>query len=136
MLRYSLILTLVGVASIVINLVVSRIISNKRMNITRVQLRVIPPSAKINGKNHSGFSPVSSLSMKIRENAGVIIPNRAVNGGGYSAEAEDECFGCTVIGRDFRAVGVKHGHAGVLFCCDASLQPDSHAGGGGFHRIL
>ena len=33
---------------------------------------------KINGKNHSGFSPVSSLSRKTRENAGVIIPNRAV----------------------------------------------------------
>ena len=62
---------------------------------------------------------------------GIFLP---AYGGGYSAEAENERFGCAVIGRDFRAVGVKHGNAGVLFCCNAPLQPDSDAGGGGLHR--
>lgn len=39
MIRYSWILTLVGVASIFINLFMSRIISKKRINITRVRMR-------------------------------------------------------------------------------------------------
>ncbi len=39
MLRYSWILTLVGLASVVINLGVSRLISKKRVNIMRVQMR-------------------------------------------------------------------------------------------------
>ncbi|MBQ2256331.1 MAG: NHLP family bacteriocin export ABC transporter peptidase/permease/ATPase, partial [Clostridia bacterium] len=39
MIRYSLLLTLVGVLSIVINLFLARIISQKRVNITRVSMR-------------------------------------------------------------------------------------------------
>ena len=39
MIRYSWLLTLVGIASIFINLFMSRIISKKRVNITRVQMR-------------------------------------------------------------------------------------------------
>ena len=39
MLRYSVLLTLIGVVTIVLNLILSRIISAKRVNITRVQLR-------------------------------------------------------------------------------------------------
>ena len=39
MLRYSLVLTLVGIVSILLNLLVSRIISKKRINITRVRMR-------------------------------------------------------------------------------------------------
>ncbi len=39
MIRYSWILTLVGVASIFVNLFMSRIISKKRVNLTRVQMR-------------------------------------------------------------------------------------------------
>jgi ABC-type bacteriocin/lantibiotic exporter with double-glycine peptidase domain len=39
MLRYSVPLTIIGLASIVINLTVARIISKKRINITRVQMR-------------------------------------------------------------------------------------------------
>ena len=39
MLRYSVMLTLIGIASIFINLIVSRIISQKRVNITRIQMR-------------------------------------------------------------------------------------------------
>ena len=39
MLRQSPILTLIGVSTLILNAVLSRIISNKRMNITRVQMR-------------------------------------------------------------------------------------------------
>ncbi len=39
MIRYSVLLTIVGISSIIINLAVSRIISAKRVNITRVQMR-------------------------------------------------------------------------------------------------
>jgi len=39
MLRYSPFLTLIGLASVLVNLVMARIISNKRINLTRVQLR-------------------------------------------------------------------------------------------------
>ena len=39
MLRYSVILTIVGIVTIVLNLLVSRLISAKRVNITRVQMR-------------------------------------------------------------------------------------------------
>ena len=39
MLRYSVILTAVGLASILLNLVVARIISNSRVNLSRVQMR-------------------------------------------------------------------------------------------------
>ena len=39
MIRYSRILTLVGIASIFVNLFMSRIISKKRVNLTRVQMR-------------------------------------------------------------------------------------------------
>ncbi len=39
MLRYSPFLTLIGLASVLVNLIMARIISNKRVNLTRVQLR-------------------------------------------------------------------------------------------------
>lgn len=39
MLRYSVILTLIGLASVLVNLILSSIISKKRINITRVQMR-------------------------------------------------------------------------------------------------
>ncbi len=65
MLRYSLILTLVGVASIVINFVVSRIISNKRMNITRVQLR---DAGKLAGATVTGIEMVETIKSSGAEN--------------------------------------------------------------------
>lgn len=65
MLRYSLILTLVGAASIVINLVVSRIISNKRMNITRVQLR---DAGKLAGATVTGIEMVETIKASGAEN--------------------------------------------------------------------
>ena len=39
MIRYSPLLTMVGLLSVVINLVVSRLILRKRINLTRVQIR-------------------------------------------------------------------------------------------------
>ena len=36
----------------------------------------IPASARTKGHSHSGFWPVRSRSMKIREKAGLITPNR------------------------------------------------------------
>ncbi len=65
MLRYSLILTLVGVASIVINLVVSRIISNKRMNITRIQLR---DAGKLAGATVAGIEMIETIKASGAEN--------------------------------------------------------------------
>ena len=65
MLRYSLILTLVGVASIVINLVVSRIISNKRINITRVQMR---DAGKLAGATVAGIEMIETIKASGAEN--------------------------------------------------------------------
>lgn len=69
MLRYSLILTLVGgVASIVINLVVSRIISNKRMNITRVQMR---DAGKLAGATVAGIEMIETIKASGAEGLGI-----------------------------------------------------------------
>ena len=65
MLRYNPILTLVGVASVVINLVVSRIISNKRMNITRVQMR---DAGKLAGATVAGIEMVETIKASGAEN--------------------------------------------------------------------
>lgn len=65
MLRYSPILTLVGVASVVINLVVSKIISNKRINITRVQMR---DAGKLAGATVAGIEMVETIKASGAEN--------------------------------------------------------------------
>ena len=39
MMRYSVVMTLIGIASLALNLAVARYLSNKRMNLTRVQMR-------------------------------------------------------------------------------------------------
>ena len=65
MLRYNPILTLVGVASVVINLVVSRIISNKRMNITRVQMR---DAGKLAGATVAGIEMIETIKASGAEN--------------------------------------------------------------------
>ena len=58
MIRYSLLLSLVGVGAIVINLFVSVIISNRRVNITRVQMR---DSAKLSGATASGIRMIETI---------------------------------------------------------------------------
>lgn len=65
MIRYSLPLTLVGLSSIVINIVVSRIISKKRINITRVQMR---DSGKLAGATVAGIEMIETIKASGAEN--------------------------------------------------------------------
>jgi len=65
MLRYSVMLTLVGVASILINTAMSRIISNKRVNITRVQMR---DSGKLSGTTVAGIEMIETIKASGAEN--------------------------------------------------------------------
>ena len=65
MLRYSVILTLVGLVTIVLNLIVSRIISAKRVNITRVQMR---DEGKLSSATVSGIKMVETIKSSGAEN--------------------------------------------------------------------
>lgn len=65
MLRYSLILTLVGVASILLNILVARIISNQKVNITRVQMR---NAGKLAGMTSNGIAMIESIKASGAEN--------------------------------------------------------------------
>lgn len=58
MVRYSLILSLIGIASVLVNLFVSRIISKKRINLTRVQMR---DSGKLAGVTVSGIEMIETI---------------------------------------------------------------------------
>ncbi len=65
MIRYSPMLTFIGVVSIVINLFVSRIISNKRINITRVQMR---DAGKLAGTTVAGIEMIETIKASGAEN--------------------------------------------------------------------
>jgi len=65
MLRYSPLLTLIGVASIAINLLMSRLISEKRVNITRVIAR---DSGKLASATVSGIQMVETIKASGAEN--------------------------------------------------------------------
>lgn len=65
MIRYSLPLTLAGLASIVINIAVSRIISKKRINVTRVQMR---DSGKLAGATVAGIEMIETIKASGAEN--------------------------------------------------------------------
>ena len=65
MIRYSFMLTLVGLASIVINLLVSQIISKKRVNITRVQMR---DAGKLSGATVAGIEMIETIKASGAEN--------------------------------------------------------------------
>jgi NHLM bacteriocin system ABC transporter peptidase/ATP-binding protein len=65
MLRYSVSLTLVGVVSILLNLLVSRYIAKKRVNITRVQMR---DSGKLAAATVSGVQMVETIKASGAEN--------------------------------------------------------------------
>ncbi len=65
MLRYSWALTLIGIASILINLIMSRIISKKRVNITRVQMR---DEGKLAGSTVAGIEMVETIKASGAEN--------------------------------------------------------------------
>ena len=65
MIRYSLLLTFVGVASILINIFMSRIISKKRVNITRVSMR---DSGKLAGATVAGIEMIETIKASGAEN--------------------------------------------------------------------
>ena len=65
MLRYSVMLTLVGMASIAINALMSRIISAKRVNITRVQMR---DAGKLSGTTVAGIELIETIKASGAEN--------------------------------------------------------------------
>ena len=65
MLRYSVILTLVGITTIILNLLVSRLISKKRVNITRVQMR---DAGKLASATVSGIQMVETIKSSGAEN--------------------------------------------------------------------
>lgn len=58
MIQYSLILTIMGLSSLVVNIVMARIISSKRVNITRVQMR---DSGKLSGLTIAGIEMIESI---------------------------------------------------------------------------
>ena len=65
MIRYSWILSLVGLSSIVLNLLMSRIISKKRINITRVQMR---DAGKLAGTTVAGIEMIETIKAGGAEN--------------------------------------------------------------------
>lgn len=65
MLRYSVLLTAVGVASLLINLVMARIISQKRVNVTRVQMR---DAGKLAGSTVAGIEMIETIKASGAEN--------------------------------------------------------------------
>ena len=65
MLRYSPLLTLVGLASVAANLVLARVISQKRTNITRVQMR---DAGKLTGSTMSGIEMIETIKASGAEN--------------------------------------------------------------------
>lgn len=65
MLRYSVMLTMVGLFSIVVNLLVSKVISAKRVNITRVQMR---DQGKLSSTTVSGIEMIETIKSSGAEN--------------------------------------------------------------------
>ena len=65
MLRYSVLLTLIGLASVLANLLLSSIISKKRINITRVQMR---DAGKLAGTTVAGIEMIETIKASGAEN--------------------------------------------------------------------
>ena len=65
MIRYSWILTLIGIASILVNLLISNLISKKRVNITRVQMR---DAGKLTGATVAGVEMIETIKASGAEN--------------------------------------------------------------------
>ena len=65
MLRYSLVMTAVGIGAIAINMGVSALISQKRINISRVQMR---DAAKLNSSTASGIQMIETIKSSGAEN--------------------------------------------------------------------
>ncbi len=58
MLRYSVLMTLVGIVSLALNLIVARYLSNKRVNVTRVQMR---DAGKLASATMAGISMTETI---------------------------------------------------------------------------
>lgn len=65
MLRYSLILTAIGLSSLVINMLVAQIISKKRVNLSRVQMR---DAGKLAGATVAGVEMIETIKASGAEN--------------------------------------------------------------------
>lgn len=65
MFRYSVLLTLVGVFSIIINILVSNLITQKRINITRVQMR---DAGNLSGTTIAGIEMIETIKASGAEN--------------------------------------------------------------------
>lgn len=65
MIRYSAILTLIGVVSIAVDILLSRIISKKRVNISRVQMR---DAGKLAGATVAGIEMIETIKASGAEN--------------------------------------------------------------------
>ena len=65
MLRYSVLLTIIGIVTMMLNLLVSRLISAKRVNITRVQMR---DAGKLAAATVSGIQMVETIKASGAEN--------------------------------------------------------------------
>ena len=65
MLKNSVILTMIGISSIILNLIVSQIVAAKQVNITRVQLR---DAGKLAAATVSGFQMVETIKASGAEN--------------------------------------------------------------------
>ena len=65
MIRYSVFLTAVGIATIVLNLFLARVISRKRVNITRVQMR---DTGKLESSTVSGIQMIETIKSAGAEN--------------------------------------------------------------------
>ena len=65
MIRQSLLLTLIGLAAMIMNIIMSRIISRKRINITRVQMR---DAGKLEAATVTGVSMIETIKSSGAEN--------------------------------------------------------------------
>ncbi len=65
MIRQSVLLTLIGFSTLTLNIIMSRIISNRRINITRVQMR---DSAKLESTTASGIEMIETIKASGAEN--------------------------------------------------------------------
>ena len=65
MIRQSILLTLIGFSTLILNIIMSRIISNRRINITRVQMR---DSAKLESTTASGIEMIETIKASGAEN--------------------------------------------------------------------
>ncbi|MBR6172841.1 MAG: NHLP family bacteriocin export ABC transporter peptidase/permease/ATPase subunit [Eubacterium sp.] len=65
MLRYNLLLTLIGVVTVLLNIVLSRVISEKRTNLTRIQMR---DAGKLAGTTVAGIEMIETIKASGAEN--------------------------------------------------------------------